>query len=108
MKESPEMKKKLLVFVVVLVVLCLTAGCYLRCYLSNHLNLGSEGNLDLIEIQELEGKATLQKGIEIEVTVIPQESYQGWTVYAAAAFPWSWCVNPKTQINLSKLNLMID
>ena len=53
MKESPEMKKKLLVIVVVLVVLCLTAGCYLRCYLSNHLNLGSEGNLDLIEIQEL-------------------------------------------------------
>jgi hypothetical protein len=34
---------------------------------------------EVLEIQEMEGKATQQKGVEVEVTVMPQEVCFGWT-----------------------------
>jgi hypothetical protein len=34
---------------------------------------------EVLEIQELEGKATPQKGVEVEVTVIPQDNCSGWS-----------------------------
>ena len=56
-------------------MICLREGLFLGSYLDQYLFLSPKSDLDLIEIQELEGKATPQKGIEIEVTVMPQESY---------------------------------
>ena len=63
---------------------------------------------EVLEIQELEGKATPQKGVEVEVTVIPQESCQGWnceitgTIYEGSVEAGNQI--PKVEISLSQFS----
>jgi hypothetical protein len=63
---------------------------------------------EVLEIQELEGKATPQKGVEVEVTVIPGESCQGWnceitgTLYEGSAESDNQV--PQVEISLSQFS----
>ena len=93
------MNKKLLIFLVVLVTLCLAAGLFLRFYLSQHLYISPKSDQDLLEIlfdtdfpgyskfevlqSEGEGPRRIPRQMQIAVTIeaYPEPLVCGGEVY---------------------------